>query len=131
MAEVSPIESNFNSDNVDVISHETLSAERIVDEIKKRIGVDDNKQTRSQRRSTKIPEEVIALFDYLIPLLPNRYHSGTNTIMIREGISSPTKIKLDYYRKLFPPGTFGFIVPPSDKSKPPDPHYQVIEGRKI
>ena len=76
MAEVSPIASNFNSDNVDVISHKTLSAEKIIDEIKKRMGVDNNKQTRSQQRSTKVPEEVIALLDYLIPLLPNRYHSG-------------------------------------------------------
>ena len=44
----------------------------------KRIGVDV--KTRSQQKLI-IPEEVVALlFDYLIPLLPNRYHSSPNNI---------------------------------------------------
>ena len=64
--------------NVDIISHKTLSAGRIAEEINERMGVD--KKTISQRKSTKIPEKAVALFESLIPLLPNRYHSSTNNI---------------------------------------------------
>jgi hypothetical protein len=109
-----------------VMSHEILSAERIRDEVRKRMN-DPNR--RAMKKSNNKPDEVCALFDYLLSMLPRNYFKGTNKVMATKGTDAQKR--LDGYRKHFPPGTISFSVPPSDKSKAPDPYYQVLEGRKI
>ena len=109
-----------------IMSYKTLSAEAIRDGVNKNM---KKEKSRSMKKTTDIPDEVSALFDYLLPMISMRYFSGTNKMMGGQGTDAQKQ--LDAYRKHFPPGTVGFTVPPSDKSKPPNPHYQVIEGRRI
>ena len=68
--------------------------------------------------------EVYALFDYLLYMLTMKCHPESNRMM-----GDPKSNEKTYgLSKTLPPCTVGFTVPPSDELKPPDPHYQVLEG---
>jgi hypothetical protein len=95
-----------------VMSHETLSSERIRDEVRKRM---NDPNSHAMKKSNDKPDEVCALFDYLLSMLPRNYFKGTNKILATKGTDAQKR--LDGYRKHFPPGTISFTVPPSDKRK--------------
>jgi len=130
---ITPSTAVHDSDNkntvtkVLVMSHETLSAGRIRDEVRKRMN--DPNTSRAMKKSNNKPADICALFDYMLSMLPRNYFRGTNKVMATTGTDAEKR--LNGYRKFFPPGTISFTVLPSDKSKPPDPYYQVLEGRKI
>ena len=109
------------------LSDELLSADTIKREINARII--SPQDYKGMKKATHIPIEVAAIFDYIISLLPTRYKTGTNKIMA--GKRSLSRHQLQFYRKHFPPGHMGFLVPPSDKTQPPDLHYSILEGRRF
>ena len=109
------------------LSDELLSADTIKREINARII--SPQDYKGMKKATHIPIEVAAIFDYIISLLPTRYKTGTNKVMA--GKRSLSRHQLQFYRKHFPPGHMGFLVPPSNKTQPPDLHYSILEGRRF
>ena len=102
-----------------------LSSEAICTNVKKRM----EKPSKPMQKAS-CPPHIAALIDYVLHLLPSTFESKSNHVKANDTRSRGYKA-LKWYRKQFPPGTIGFTVPPSDKSKPPDPTYSLLEGTKV
>lgn len=77
-----------------------LSADTIKREVNLRIT--SPLDYKGMKNATSIPIEVAALLDYFILLLPRRYITGTNKVMV--GKRSLSQHQLQFYWKHFPPG---------------------------
>jgi hypothetical protein len=114
----SPSSTTTQIDDTKILSHHCISASVIKAEIKKRIE-DELFVVRSCKKG--IPQ-VAAVVHYLLAMILKSVSTQKSTLKFRQ---------LEAYRNFFPPGTHGFTIPPSDKSKPPDNNYALIEGKTI
>lgn len=102
-----------------------FSIENITKEITDRINDENNISIKNKT----IPVEVGAFIQYYLDLFDVFSFDAKN--QLRAGDRSVSAQLLPLYRKHFPPGTLGFTFPRADRSKPPNKHYRVLEGRTI
>ena len=114
-----------------IMTKEALSSTAFTSAINDRMKDPTNRMKIADRKEKPVLPQVVAVIDYLMTMLPAKCKATTakptKKNRNRHRISMKQK-KLDAYREFFPPGTLGIKLPPSDRSKPPDLNYNVVEG---